>query len=152
MTEKRQKGLLSPPCESEKLSSKLKRKKGSALALLWTCVSPDLHGILLLNKGSLCDSWDTLGKTFGKKSIVATCDTFLKIMSLRYTPGASLEKHIDSLQKTYASYESITLGSDDAMTISPAVAAAFFIWSLSQGQDLSGLAQMLYDIKPFEFK
>ncbi|MBW0475980.1 hypothetical protein O181_015695 [Austropuccinia psidii MF-1] len=144
--------LLSPPSESDKVSSKFKRQNSSALALLWTCVSPDLQGILLANKGSFYDSWDALGKTCGKNSIVVMCDTLFKLMSLQYSPGSSLEKHIDDFQKTYASYESITLGSDNAMTISTTIAAAFFIRSLKQDRELSGLVQMLYDIKPFKLK
>ncbi|MBW0572553.1 hypothetical protein O181_112268 [Austropuccinia psidii MF-1] len=78
------------------------------------------------------------------------CDTLFKLFSLQYTPGSSLERHIDTFPKTYASYESITLGSDEKMVISSTIVAEFFIHSLSQDQELSGLSQMLYDIKPFE--
>ncbi|MBW0472361.1 hypothetical protein O181_012076 [Austropuccinia psidii MF-1] len=73
-------------------------------------------------------------------------------MSLQYSPGSSLKKHIDNSQKTYASYESITLGSDKELTISTTISSAFFICSLKQDRELSGLVQMLYDIKPFELK
>ncbi|MBW0485291.1 hypothetical protein O181_025006 [Austropuccinia psidii MF-1] len=51
-------------------------------------------------------------------------------MSLQFEPRSSLEKHIDTFQKTYANYESITLNSANRMTIF--------------------LSQTLYDIKPFE--
>ncbi|MBW0540065.1 hypothetical protein O181_079780 [Austropuccinia psidii MF-1] len=150
LTGKGHESLLSPPSESEKASPNFRRQNSSALALLWNCVSPELHGILLVNKNSFFDSWNALGKTCGKNSIVVMCDTLFKLVSLQYTPGSSLEKHMDTFQKTYASYESITLGSDDKMVISSTIAAAFFIRSLSHDRELSGLSQMLYDIKPFE--
>ncbi|MBW0579459.1 hypothetical protein O181_119174 [Austropuccinia psidii MF-1] len=70
-------------------------------------------------------------------------------MSIQHEPGTSLEKHIDSFQKTYASYESLTQGSEGKMVISTTIAAAFCIRILSQDRDLSGLIQTLYDIKPF---
>ncbi|MBW0535459.1 hypothetical protein O181_075174 [Austropuccinia psidii MF-1] len=150
LTGKGHESLLSPPSESEKASPIFRRQNSSALALLWNCVSPELHGILLVNKNSFFDSWNALGKTCRKNSIVVMCDTLFKLVSLQYTPGSSLEKHIDTFQKTYASYESITLGSDDKRVISSTIAAAFFIRSLSHNRELSGLSQMLYDIKPFE--
>ncbi|MBW0540391.1 hypothetical protein O181_080106 [Austropuccinia psidii MF-1] len=142
--------LLSPPTDTDKVSLKFKKRNSSALALLWTCVAPELHGILLAHRGSFYDSWIALGKSCGKNSIVIMCETLFKLMSIQYEPGTSLEKHIDSFQKTYASYESLTQGSEDTMVISTTIAAAFFIRSLSQDRDLSGLIQTLYDIKPFD--
>ncbi|MBW0534329.1 hypothetical protein O181_074044 [Austropuccinia psidii MF-1] len=114
--------LLSPPSDSDKLSPKFKKRNSSALALLWTCVAPELQGILLAHRGSFFDSW----------------------------PGTSLESHIDNFQRTFASYELLTHGSEDTMVISSTIAAAFFIRSLNQDRDLSGLIQTLYDIKPFD--
>ncbi|MBW0533865.1 hypothetical protein O181_073580, partial [Austropuccinia psidii MF-1] len=145
-----QEGLLNPPSEVEKISPKYKKKNSGALSLLWTCVSPDLHGVLLANKGSFYHSWEALGKTCGKNSLVIMCDTLFKLMSLQYHPGTSLEKHIDSFQRIYASYESITHNSSNQMEISSTIAAAFFIRSLNQDRDLSGLVQTLYDITPFD--
>ncbi|MBW0591831.1 hypothetical protein O181_131546 [Austropuccinia psidii MF-1] len=78
------------------------------------------------------------------------CETLFKLMSIQYKPGSSLEKHIDTFQRTFASYESLTQGSEDTMSISATIAAAFFIRSLNQDRDLSGLIQTLYDIKPFD--
>ncbi|MBW0535667.1 hypothetical protein O181_075382 [Austropuccinia psidii MF-1] len=137
--------LLSPPSESDKISLKFKKRNGSALALLWTCVCSDMHGVLLAH-----DSWEALGKACGKNSVVVMCETLFKLMSLQFEPGSSLEKHIDTFQKTYANYESITQNSANRMTISSDVAAAFFIRSLNQDRELSGLVQTLYDIKPFK--
>ncbi|MBW0466238.1 hypothetical protein O181_005953 [Austropuccinia psidii MF-1] len=71
-------------------------------------------------------------------------------MSVQYEPGTSSEKHIDSFNKTFSAYESLTQGSEDTMVISTTIAAAFFIRSLNKDQDLSGLIQTLYDIKPFD--
>ncbi|MBW0560985.1 hypothetical protein O181_100700 [Austropuccinia psidii MF-1] len=50
----------------------------------------------------------------------------------------------------FSTYESLTQGSEDTMVISTPIAAAFFIRSLNEDQDLSGLIQTLYDIKPFD--
>ncbi|MBW0510293.1 hypothetical protein O181_050008 [Austropuccinia psidii MF-1] len=144
------KSLLSPPSETDKVSIKFKKRNGSTLALLWTCVSPDMHGILLANKTSFYDSWVALGKTCGKNSVVIMCKTLFKLISIQFQPGSSLEKHIDIFQKTYASYQSITQNSENQMFISLEVAAAFFICSLNQDQELSGLIPTLYDITPFE--
>ncbi|MBW0514987.1 hypothetical protein O181_054702 [Austropuccinia psidii MF-1] len=141
--------LLSPPSESDKIPLKFKKCNGSALALLWTCVCSDMHGVLLAHKNFFYDSWEALGKACGKNSVVVMCETLFKLMSLQFEPGSSLEKHIDTFQKTYANYESITLNSANRMTISSDVAAAFFIQSLNQDCKLSGLVQTLYDIKPF---
>ncbi|MBW0509228.1 hypothetical protein O181_048943 [Austropuccinia psidii MF-1] len=71
-------------------------------------------------------------------------------MSLQYHPGTSLEKHIDSFQMIYASYESITHNSSNQMEILSTISAAFFIRSLNQDRDLSGLVQTLYDITTFD--
>ncbi|MBW0464441.1 hypothetical protein O181_004156 [Austropuccinia psidii MF-1] len=114
--------LLSPPSETDKVSLEFKKRNESALALLWTCVSPDMHGILLANKTSFYDSWEALGKA---------CAWFL-------------------LGKTYASYQSITQNSENQMVISSEVTAAFFIRSLNQDEELSGLIPTLYNITPFE--
>ncbi|MBW0507578.1 hypothetical protein O181_047293 [Austropuccinia psidii MF-1] len=142
--------LLSPPSDSDKLSPEFKKRNSSSLALLWTCVSPDLQGILLAHCGSSFDSWVALGKSCGKNSIVIMCEALFKLISIQYEPGTLLENHIDNFQRTFASYESLTHGSEDTMVISSTVAAAFFIRSLNQDQDLSGLIQTLYDIKPFD--
>ncbi|MBW0538503.1 hypothetical protein O181_078218 [Austropuccinia psidii MF-1] len=142
--------LLSPPSDNDKVSLKFKKRNSSDLALLWTCVSPELQGILLAHRGSFYDSWVALGKTCGKNSIVIMCETVFKLMSIQYEPGSSLEKHIDTFQRTFASYESLTQGSEDTMVISATIAAAFFIRSLNQERDLLGLIQTLYDIKPFD--
>ncbi|MBW0531392.1 hypothetical protein O181_071107 [Austropuccinia psidii MF-1] len=142
--------LLSPPSETDKVSLKFKKRNGSALALLWTCVSPDMHGILLAHKTSFYNSWEALGKTCGKNSVVIMCETLFKLISIQFKPGSSLEKHIDFFQKTYASYQSITQNSENQMIISSEVAAAFFIRSLNQDRELSGLIPTLYDITPFE--
>ncbi|MBW0514749.1 hypothetical protein O181_054464 [Austropuccinia psidii MF-1] len=144
------KSLLSSPSDSEKVSLKFKKRNSSALALLWTCVAPELQGVLLAHRGSFYDSWVALGKTCGKNSVVIMCETLFKLMSIQYEPGSSLEKHINTFQRTFASYESLTKGSEDTMVISETIAAAFFIRSLSQDRDLSGLIQTLYDIKPFD--
>ncbi|MBW0522323.1 hypothetical protein O181_062038 [Austropuccinia psidii MF-1] len=144
------KSLLSPPSETNKVSLKFKKRNGNALALLWTCVSPDMQGILLANKTSFYDSWEALGKTCGKNSVVIMCETLFKLISIQFEPGSSLEKHINVFQKTYASYQSITQNSANQMIISSEVAAAFFIRILNQDRELSGLIPTLYDITPFE--
>ncbi|MBW0543075.1 hypothetical protein O181_082790, partial [Austropuccinia psidii MF-1] len=129
--------LLSPPSESDKISLKFKKRNGSALALLWTCVCSDMHGVLLAHKNSFYDSWEALGKACGKNSVVVMCETLFKLMSLQFEPGSSLEKHINTFQKAYANYESITLNSANRMTILSDFAAAFFIQSLNQDRELS---------------
>ncbi|MBW0547640.1 hypothetical protein O181_087355 [Austropuccinia psidii MF-1] len=142
--------LLSPPSDTDKVSLKLKKTNSSALALLWTCVSPELHGILLAHQGSFDDSWVALGKTCGKNSIVIMFETLFKLMSIQYEPESSLERNINIFQRTFASYESLTQASEDTMVIPETIAAAFFIRSLNQAQDLSGFIKTLYDIKLFD--
>ncbi|MBW0497800.1 hypothetical protein O181_037515 [Austropuccinia psidii MF-1] len=142
--------LLSPPSDSDKLSSKFKKMNSSALALLWTCVAPERQGILLAHCGSFFESWVALGRSCGKNSIVIMCETLFKLISIQYEPGMSLENHIDNFQRTFASYESLTHSSEDTMVISSTIAAAFFIRSLNQDRDLSGLIQTLYNIKHFD--
>ncbi|MBW0500504.1 hypothetical protein O181_040219 [Austropuccinia psidii MF-1] len=78
------------------------------------------------------------------------CDTLFKLISLQYHPGTSLEEHIDSFQRIYASYESINHNSSNQMEILSTIAATFFIRSLNKDRDLSGLLQTLYDITPFD--
>ncbi|MBW0523759.1 hypothetical protein O181_063474 [Austropuccinia psidii MF-1] len=48
--------LLSAPSYSDKLSPKFKKRNSSALALPWTCVAPELQGILLAHRGSFLRS------------------------------------------------------------------------------------------------
>ncbi|MBW0565902.1 hypothetical protein O181_105617 [Austropuccinia psidii MF-1] len=142
--------LLSPSTTEEIKSPKFKKKNSSALALFWTCVSSDFHGVLLSNKGSFYDSWKALGEACGKNSIVIMCETLFKLMSIQYEPGSSLEKHIDLFQTVYLSYKSITYEAEDKMEISSTIAEAFFIQILNQDKELTGLFQILYNIKPFE--
>ncbi|MBW0473783.1 hypothetical protein O181_013498 [Austropuccinia psidii MF-1] len=129
--------LLSPPSDSDKVSLEFKKRNSSALALLWTCVAPEVQGVLLAHQGSFYESWVALGKTCGKNSVVIMCETLFKLMSIQYEPGSSLEKHIDTFQRTFASYKSLTQGSEDTMVISATIAAAFFIRSLNQDRYLS---------------
>ncbi|MBW0485105.1 hypothetical protein O181_024820 [Austropuccinia psidii MF-1] len=49
LTGKGHESLLSPPNDTDKVSLKFKKRNSSALALLWTCVAPELHGILLVH-------------------------------------------------------------------------------------------------------
>ncbi|MBW0523787.1 hypothetical protein O181_063502 [Austropuccinia psidii MF-1] len=109
-----------------------------------------MHGILLANKTSFYDSWEALAKTCCKNSVVIICETLFKLISIQFEAGSSLEKHINVFQKTYASHQSITQNSENQMVISSEVAAAFFICSLNQDRELSGLLPTLYNITPFE--
>ncbi|MBW0548151.1 hypothetical protein O181_087866, partial [Austropuccinia psidii MF-1] len=150
LTGRRHEDLLSASTTEEIKSPKFKKKNSSALALLWTCVSSDFHGVLLSNKGSFYDSWKELGEACRKNSIVIMCKTLFKLMSIQYEPGSSLEKHIDLFQTVYSSYKSITYEAEDKMEISSTIAAAFLIQSLNRDKELKGLVQILYNIKPFE--
>ncbi|MBW0510967.1 hypothetical protein O181_050682 [Austropuccinia psidii MF-1] len=45
------------------------------------------------------------------------CETLFNFILLQYEPGTSLENHINSLQRTFASYESLTQSYEDTMSV-----------------------------------
>ncbi|MBW0562283.1 hypothetical protein O181_101998 [Austropuccinia psidii MF-1] len=141
--------LLDPPTEDVKITTKLKKRNGGALTLLWSSVSTEFEGVILNNKTSFYNCWVGLGNCCGKNSVVVICRTLHKLVNLRYEPGSSLEKHVDEFHKIHASYLSISADSSISMNLSPSMAAAFFLQSLDNDKELSSLCQTLYDIKPF---
>ncbi|MBW0585760.1 hypothetical protein O181_125475 [Austropuccinia psidii MF-1] len=142
--------LLYPPSEDVKKTVKLNKRNGGALTLLWSSVSTEFEGVLLNNKSSFYNCWVRLGNCCGKNSVVAICRMLDKLVNLRYEPGSSLEKHVDDFHKLHASYLSISADYTISMSLSPSMAAAFFLQSLDNDKELSGLCQTLYDTKPFE--
>ncbi|MBW0578799.1 hypothetical protein O181_118514, partial [Austropuccinia psidii MF-1] len=142
--------LLDPPSEDVKKTTKFKKRNGGALTLLWSSVSTEFEGVLLNNNSSFYNCWVGLGNCCGKNSVVAICRMLQKLVNLRYEPGSSLEKHVDDFHKLHSSYLSISADSSISMSLSPSMAAAFFLQSLDNDKELSGLCQTLYDTKPFE--
>ncbi|MBW0516627.1 hypothetical protein O181_056342 [Austropuccinia psidii MF-1] len=142
--------LLDPLSENLKKTIKFKNRNGAALTLLWSSVSTKFEGVLLNNKSSFYNCWVGLGNCCGKNSVVVICRTLQKLVNLRYKHGSSLEKHINDFHKIHASYLSFSAGSSISMSLSPSMAAAFFLQSLDNDKELSSLCQTLYDTKPFE--
>ncbi|MBW0491221.1 hypothetical protein O181_030936 [Austropuccinia psidii MF-1] len=142
--------LLDPPSEDVKKTIKFKKRNGAAPTLLWSSVSSKFEGVLLKNKSSFYNCWVGLGNCCGKNSVVVICQTLQKLINLRYEPGSSLEKHVDDFHKIHATYLSISADSSISMNLSSSMAAAFFLQSLDNDRELSGLCQTLYDTKPFE--
>ncbi|MBW0520808.1 hypothetical protein O181_060523 [Austropuccinia psidii MF-1] len=120
--------LFHAPSEKEKVTTKFQRKNSAGLAILWTTVSEELQGILLKNDDLFFFAWNALGDACGKSSTV-TIYIFLKL---------------------YASYKSLVRSSSTKMELSKEMAAAFFLQSLDQDQDLSSLVQNLYNVQPFD--
>ncbi|MBW0543292.1 hypothetical protein O181_083007 [Austropuccinia psidii MF-1] len=149
LTARRYNDLLIPPSEEVKRSPKFRQKNSSALALLCGCVSTELEGVLLDNKTSFYDTWEALGSICGKNCIVTICETFYKLISLKYNPDTSLQTHIHNFQKLCTRYNSITADKDLEATFPPNLLVATFIRSLNGDWELTGLIQTLYDIKPF---
>ncbi|MBW0524453.1 hypothetical protein O181_064168 [Austropuccinia psidii MF-1] len=138
------------PSEKEKASTKFLRKNSAGLAILWTTVSEELQGILLENDDLFFTAWNALGDACGKNSTVTICRALTRLTSLFYEPGSSLDHHIDTFLKLYASYKSLVGSSSTKMELSKEMAAAFFLQSLDQDKDLSSLVQNLYDVQPFD--
>ncbi|MBW0467793.1 hypothetical protein O181_007508 [Austropuccinia psidii MF-1] len=124
LTARQHDNLLMPPSETQKQNAKFKQKNSSALSLLWRCVSSELEGVLLDNRTSFYDTWEALGRICGKNSIVVICETFFELMSLKYKPKTSLQTHIHNFQKIFSQYNSITIGKELGMSISPVMAVA----------------------------
>ncbi|MBW0512682.1 hypothetical protein O181_052397 [Austropuccinia psidii MF-1] len=112
------------PSEKEKVSTKYQRKNSAGLAILWTTVSEELQGILFENNDLFFMAWSAL--------------------------GSSLDNHIDTFLKLYASYKSLVGSSSTKMELSKEMAAAFFLQSLDQDKDLSSLVQNFYNLQPFD--
>ncbi|MBW0516787.1 hypothetical protein O181_056502 [Austropuccinia psidii MF-1] len=109
----------------------------------------ELEGVLLDNKTSFYNTWETLGNICGKNSIFTICETFYELISLKYKPESSLQAHIHSFQKLCARYNSITSDKELKANFLPKLLAATFIQNLNGDIELNGLVQTLYDIKPF---
>ncbi|MBW0553993.1 hypothetical protein O181_093708 [Austropuccinia psidii MF-1] len=142
--------LLDPPSKDVKKTSKFKKRNCGALTLLWSRVRTEFEGVRLKNKSSFYNYWVGLGNCCGEKSVVVICCTLHKLVSLRYKPGTSLEKHIDEFHNIHASYLSISVDSSISMNMSSSMAAAFFLQNLDNDKELSSFFQTLYNIKPFE--
>ncbi|MBW0535699.1 hypothetical protein O181_075414 [Austropuccinia psidii MF-1] len=142
--------LFHAPSEKEKATSNYQHKNSAGLAILWTTVTEELQGILLENDKSFLTAWNALGDVCGKNSTVTICRALTRLTSLSYEPGYSLDNHIDLFLKLYASYKSLVGISTTKMELRKEMAAAFFLQSLDQDQDLSSLVQNLYDIQPFD--
>ncbi|MBW0557460.1 hypothetical protein O181_097175 [Austropuccinia psidii MF-1] len=142
--------LFCAPSEKEKATTKYQRKNSAGLAILWTTVSEELQGILLENDKLFLTAWNALGDACGKNSTVTICQALTQLTSLMYEPGSSLDSHIDLFLKLYASYKSLVGSSCTKIELSKEMAAAFFLQSLDQDQDLSSLVQNLYDVQPFD--
>ncbi|MBW0546423.1 hypothetical protein O181_086138, partial [Austropuccinia psidii MF-1] len=127
LTARRYNDLLIPPSEEVKRSPKFRQKNSSALALLWGCVRTELEGVLLDNKTSFYDTWETLGSICGKNSTVTICKTFYELLSLKYNPETSLQTHIHNFQKICARYNSITADKDLEATFPPKLLGATLI-------------------------
>ncbi|MBW0464999.1 hypothetical protein O181_004714 [Austropuccinia psidii MF-1] len=135
--------------DETKKNSKFRKKNSSAIAMLWSSISPEFKGILLNNKTSFFDFWEALGSACGKNSIIKLSQTLHKLINLCYDPGSSLETHIDEFQKLHANYQSLTTSTTTSMQLSSDMAAVFFFHSLENDKELSNLCQTLYEIKPF---
>ncbi|MBW0578345.1 hypothetical protein O181_118060, partial [Austropuccinia psidii MF-1] len=138
------------PSEKEKVSTKYQHKNSAGLAILWTMVSEELQGIFLENDDLLFTAWNALGDACGKNSTVTICRALTQLTSLFYNPGSSLDHHIDTFLKLYASYKSLVGSSSTKMELSKEMAAAFFLQSLDRDKDLSSLFQNLYNVQPFD--
>ncbi|MBW0567335.1 hypothetical protein O181_107050 [Austropuccinia psidii MF-1] len=102
--------FLDRPSGDVKKTTKIKKRNGGALTLLWSSVSTEFEG-------NFC----------GKNSVFVTCQTLHKLVNLRYEPGSSLEKHVNEFQKIHSSYLSISTNSSISMNLSSSMAAAFFL-------------------------
>ncbi|MBW0497177.1 hypothetical protein O181_036892 [Austropuccinia psidii MF-1] len=142
--------LLDPPSGDVKKTIKFKKRNGAALTLLWSSVSTKFEGVLFNNKSSFYNCWVGLGNCCRKNSVIVICQTLQKLVNLRYEPGSSLEKRVDNFHKIHATYLSISADSSSSMKLSSSMAAAFFLQSLDNDRELSGLCQTLYDTKTFE--
>ncbi|MBW0536603.1 hypothetical protein O181_076318 [Austropuccinia psidii MF-1] len=142
--------LLHLPSDAFKVTPKYERKNSAGLAMLWTLVCDDLQGVLLKHQDLFFDAWEALGNACGRNSIITTCETLFRLISLQYEPGQSLESHTDLFLRLYAAYKSITFNTEFKMDLPPSMEAAFFLCSLNKDKELTGLIQTLYDSKPFD--
>ncbi|MBW0561821.1 hypothetical protein O181_101536 [Austropuccinia psidii MF-1] len=110
------------PSEKEKVSTKYQWKNSAGLAILWTTVSEELQGILCENGDLFFTAWNALGDACGKNSTVTICRALTQLTSLFYDPGSSLDHHIDTLLKLYASYKSLVGSSSTKMGLSKEMA------------------------------
>ncbi|MBW0474504.1 hypothetical protein O181_014219 [Austropuccinia psidii MF-1] len=81
----------------------------------------------------------------GKNSIVTLSQTLQKLINLCYELCYSLENH-----KLHAHYQSLTDSKTSSMQLTNDMAAIFFLHSLDNDKELSGLCQKMYDLKFFE--
>ncbi|MBW0524630.1 hypothetical protein O181_064345 [Austropuccinia psidii MF-1] len=142
--------LFSAPTDEVKNTNKFRKKNSCAIALLWSSISPEFEGILLNNKTSFLKCWDALGSACGKNSIITLSRTLQKLINLCYEPGSSQESHINEYHKLHAHYQSLTASRTSSMQLTSDMAAIFFLHSLDNDKELSGLCQTMYDLKPFE--
>ncbi|MBW0481584.1 hypothetical protein O181_021299 [Austropuccinia psidii MF-1] len=142
--------LFTVPTKEVKKTNRFRKKNSCAISLLWSSVSPEFEGILLNNKTSFINFWDTLGSACGKNSIITISRTLHKLINLCYEPGSSLENHINKYIKLHAHYKSLTASKTSSMQLTSDMAAIFFLHSLDNDKELSSLCQTMYDLKPFE--
>ncbi|MBW0465018.1 hypothetical protein O181_004733 [Austropuccinia psidii MF-1] len=116
--------------EKEKVSTKYQHKNSVGLAILWMMFSEELKGILLENDDLFFSAWNALGDVCGKNSTVTIFRDLTRLTSLFYDPGSSLNHHVDTFLKLYASYKSLFGSSSTKMELSKEMATAFFLQSL----------------------